>query len=163
MGRRKSKERPWDDSTGDQGVMRRWTLELSRRMQAVLVGAIRGCDGAPKHDPSKALMWALRWDCMNPDDAGRNPAASRSFMGYKRDLKKQVALFFRSLDQYPFHFIAHFMHAAEICGYCHPDGFRKLYWHEIYETICRKHLHVTPESCVEMLERLKDGTGPTDR
>lgn len=148
--------RPWDDATGDVGILRRWTHHLSRRMQAVLVAAVRGCDGAPKHDPSKQILWALRWDTMNPSNDHFDPTTTRSFMGYVDDLDEAADAFFSSLDQYPLHFVLHLLHAAEICGYFHPDPDRQKYWRGFYTHACVEHMHMTPESEALLVHRLRD-------
>lgn len=149
-------DRPWSDATGDPGVTRRWTHALSRRMQAVLISAVRGCDGAPKHDPSKSVLWALRWDTLNPSDDHFNPRTTTSFMGYTATRDKDLQTFLGSLDQYPFHFVMHVLHAAEICGYFHPDESRRSWWFSLYIRACLQHLHVTPETKDEVVERLRD-------
>lgn len=151
-----SDDRPWYDARGDKGVMRRWTHGISRRMGAVLAAAVRGCDGAPKHDPSKAVLWALRFDVLNPDDDQLDPAKSTGFMGYVPDLDQKRNEMLGSLDQYPFHFVMHLLHAAEICGYFHPDPTRREWWLRLYVEACQCHLHVDPESKTQLIYRLRD-------
>ncbi len=152
----KMDNRRWDDSKSDNGILRRWTNSTSRRMQAVLASAIRGCDGAPKDDPSKAVVWALRWDICNPSNDSLDPCNTSSFMGYKPDLMKEVDEFLHSLDQYPFHFVMHLMHAAEICGYFHPDEARRVFWYRFYQYIIKNNIHANIETKAELIERLED-------
>jgi hypothetical protein len=137
-------------------IMREWTEALTIRQQAVLIAAVRGCDGAPKDDPSKSVLWALRWEVLYPSEAGVDPHKTRSFMGYTRTLSEDVRRFLASLDQYPFHFVMHVMHAAEIIGYKHPELEKRLGWKLIYEQIVCDNLHCRPETEDMLDERLED-------
>lgn len=141
-------------------ILRPWVEQLSRRKQAVLLAAIRGCDGAPKGDPSKAMLWALRWDVLFPDDPNADPFNTKTFMGYKLDLHQKQIEFLSSLDQYPFHFVMHFFHACEIIGYEHPDSKLSLYYQGLYNRFCIDHLHTNPETHEQMNHRLKDQIQP---
>jgi hypothetical protein len=136
--------------------MREWTEELTIRQQAVLIAAVRGCDGAPKDDPSKSVLWALRWVVLHPSEEGVDPHKTHSFMGYTSTLAEDTRRFLRSLDQYPFHFIMHLMHAAEIIGYKHPDAHIRSQWCWIYMAMVQGNLHCAPESEAMMDERLRD-------
>ena len=42
------------------GIMQEWTQIIGMRHQGVLVSAMRGCDLAPRHDPSKFAQRLLR-------------------------------------------------------------------------------------------------------
>jgi hypothetical protein len=124
-------------------------------MQAVLISAVRGCDGAPKNDPSKPILWALRWDTINPSDESFDPNTTTSFMGYTVDLKVAVRQFLGSMDPYPLHFVTHLLHAAEICGYFHPDEKIRGFWQSFYNRACSA-LHMNPETQAELVHRLRD-------
>jgi hypothetical protein len=67
-------------------LMREWTENLTIRQQAVLVSAVRGCDGAPKDDPSKSILWALRWDILHPSEDGRRSPQNTVVHGLYGDL-----------------------------------------------------------------------------
>jgi len=58
-----------------------------------------------------------------------------------------------ALDHYPIHFVMHFIHAAEIVGYCHPNLDHQLVWKDFYEAACRR-MHVNPETIGELNARL---------
>lgn len=139
-------------------ILRDWVIDgrLSLKMQAVLLASIRGCDGAPKDDASKALIWALRADILWPSNPKDNLYDPKGFMGYKPDLDDRVKELFSSLDQYPFHFIMHLTHAAEILGYYHPDQDKAFWWLSIYQAICRHHCHMHPETEEDIRKRLAD-------
>jgi hypothetical protein len=87
---------------------------------------------------------------------GVDPHKTQSFMGYTATLIADRDRFLRSLDQYPFHFVMHLMHAAEILGYKHPDQNRRVFWINLYCTIVYEHLHCEVESMEMMDLRLAD-------
>lgn len=137
-------------------VIRTWARErLSLRMQAVLMAAIRGCDSADKNDPTKAIVWALRWEILNPAVPEYDPYVTTTFMGYKPELTTDRRRFLGSFDHYPVHFILHLAHAAEILGYCHPLKSVRDYWHSFYvELVTQMHLNIETHS--ELVIRLSD-------
>lgn len=137
-------------------IMRAWTEQLTIRQQAMLISAVRGCDGAPKDDPSKSLLWALRWVVLKPSEVGVDPHHTESFMGYRPTLVEDTHRFLQSLDQYPFHFVMHLMHAAEIIGYKHPDEATRLGWGEFYRRIVEGNVHCQVETEAMMDQRLAD-------
>jgi hypothetical protein len=59
------------------------------------------------------------------------------------------------VDELPHHFQLHFMHAAEILGYKHPDVNIRLWWKEVYLRLVND-MHLFPEREHEMDERLGD-------
>ncbi len=93
-----------------------WVSDLPFKMQAVLLSALRGCDGVRKEDPSKALVRKYRALILKPA-AGSTP---RSFM-HDNVTQSDVELFLSDIDHYPLHWYIHFMHAAEIVGWYKPD------------------------------------------
>jgi hypothetical protein len=127
-------------------VVRPWVAELQWMCQTVLLCALRGCDTAPKEDPSKALTRALR-HCLlfNAKNDG-------SFM----DEEPPAEL--PDMERYPQHWISHVMHAAQIVGYCHPVAETRVKWNRLYVAFCHA-WHVNPESKEEMLGRLKGDNG----
>lgn len=56
-------------------------------------------------------------------------------------------------NTHPVHWLFHFMYAAEIIGYCHPDVEERKYWQRVYSTVCDS-LHVNPETSEDMEDRL---------
>ncbi len=145
-----------------QSVMQPWTLKCSKRMQAVLIAAVRGCDGAPKEDPSKFVLWALRADVLRPADPSYDLQNPRGFMGYVPELTYYRDVFLKSLDQYPFHFVMHLTHAAEIIGhYYDPDGTglpnkTRHFWFDFYQKIAVENCHMQPETLNDLERRLAD-------
>ncbi len=129
-----------------QSVVLPWLAEhCSLKQQTVVLVALRGCDGLPKEDPSKPLVRALRATVL------RNADDSTSFMDLLRD--EFVADFLESVDHYPLHWYTHFMHAAAIVGFKHPDAGPALYWRNLYVGMANA-LHLQPESEVDLDRRL---------
>lgn len=63
-----------------------------------------------------------------------------------------------TLDELPHHFQLHFMHAAEILGYRHPNDAIRQWWNEAYQRLVND-MHLAPESHEEMSRRLGDNEG----
>jgi hypothetical protein len=134
-------------------VMRDWVNQLPLRHQGILVAGIRGCDGAPKDDPSKALSCSIRRAIMNPADY-RETTYERGFLGFSAPrMKKDIEQFLHSLDQYPLHYITHLMHAAEIIGYKSPNVNVRRFFNLVYRTMVKK-FHLNPETEEAMDDRL---------
>jgi hypothetical protein len=141
-----------------KSVLRHWVHELTLQMQGTLVCAIRGPDGVHKHDPCKPLVRALRAVILNN---ARRLGPNNSFAGDGSGVceQREVDLFFESVDQYPHHWRAHFLHAAEVVGYMHPDKEIRDFWLRTY-TMMVMDMHLHCESRQEMLHRLRgDGDG----
>ena len=47
-------------------ILQNWVMNLGLRHQGVLVSSIRGCDNAPRHDPSKIIQRLLRGSILIP-------------------------------------------------------------------------------------------------
>lgn len=137
------------ENIGEGYVVRDWIRELSWKQQTVLLSSIRGCDGAPKHDDHKAFVRPLRGIILknaepeNEDD---------TFMNHPDE--GEINEFAHDLDDYPMHWLVHFIHAVEIVGYKHPESSTREFWRNLYETICREAFHMTPESALRMERRL---------
>jgi hypothetical protein len=160
-------------------VTQRWVNDLTFMQQSVLLSAIRGCDGLPKRHKSKALVkWYRRCILLSAFDgvALTDPfePGGGSFTGpiaelpqdlfmstrKEHDLKCSILQnisddFVDSRDELPYHYTTHFMHAAEIVGYKHPDEQIREFWIEIYERLV-KALHTWPETEAQMDKRLGD-------
>jgi hypothetical protein len=70
-------------------------------------------------------------------------------------MEKVFADYLRSLDELSHHFQLHFMHAAEIVGYKHPDTKIRQWWRMVYFELARD-MHLHPETMHEMDKRLGD-------
>lgn len=137
-----------------QSVVQDWvTNNCSMKMQTVLFCALRGCDGVPKEDNSKASNRFIRSLVL------LNAATSdSSFM--KPDLIK-IREFIRDLDHYPVHFVTHQMHAFEIIGYRHSDKKISDFCYNIYKAFTTA-FHVKMESEHDMKIRLQDNKESDD-
>lgn len=153
-------------------VMQSWLFDLPLMQQTVLLTAVRGPDGLPKYGGVKML---LRWYrrcvllCALENCAITDPVDKRggSFTGpsgtpfpgqedkWEEMMEHSVRDYLRELDAIPHHFQLHFLHAAEIVGYKHPDHRIKLWWFALYaRLVMDMHLCVELES--ELDERLSD-------
>jgi hypothetical protein len=158
-----------------------WVHGVSIMQQSVLLSAIRGCDGMPKFHKHKALVkWYRRCVLISAFDgvALTDPFApgGGSFTGPIADLRawrdagphpvteydhrcsllqKATDDFMDSRDELPAHYRDHFMHAAEVVGYKHPDPTIREFWFDVYERLVHA-LHVWPETEAQMDARLGD-------
>jgi hypothetical protein len=136
-------------------IFQDWVMRLGLRLQGVLVSAIRGCDTAHRHDDSKIRARVYRSEVLR-SHAG-DPAKSKSFI-LAADVPTTVdymGKFLNDCDHHPGHYVWHFLHAAEILGYYHPDPERRDIWNSFYLVGCRKY-HVKPESSEELIARLEE-------
>lgn len=136
-----------------KSVLQDWVMELGLRHQGVLVNACRGCDSAPKNDPSKLLTRSFRAIVLNAHCGNPDKAATYIQRVPHEELLRRMAAFLKNLDHYPHHYVMHLIHAAEIVGYkCRTDeqfGF----WIDFYFRAC-KGLHVNPETEEQLDARL---------
>lgn len=137
--------------------------------QTVLLTAIRGPDGLPKYGCVKMLLrWFRRCTLLSAMDGKvlDNPYDGHggSFTGpslptwskyWESEMDAIVSEYLQSLDAIPHHFHLHFMHAAEIVGYKHPDGRIRQWWHGTYLRLVHD-MHLQPEPESNMDERLGD-------
>lgn len=149
-------------------VLQPWLTELPMMQQTVLLTAVRGPDGLPKYHPTKFLLrWFRRCILLsamdqriidNPADAGGG-----SFTGPSVDpgepwdaaMDRRVDDYLQALDEVPHHFQLHFMHAAEIIGYKHPDLVIRSWWLLAYERLVHD-MHLWPETEEQLDARLGD-------
>ena len=144
------------------GIMRTWAEELPLMMQGVLVAATRGCDGALKEDPSKRLVRELRLIILRNAKPLGGIIGKRMFMDPITDKQEFWDLrdaMIGNMDHYPMHFLTHFLFAAEIVGYKHPDITTQSRWRGLYRLFARA-LHLHPETEEELSNRL--GPQPND-
>lgn len=131
-------------------ILQPWVIDLGLRHQGVLVSAMRGCDTAPRNDPSKSVQRLLRGAVLLPH-VGKygNP---KTYMSAEPDENKWWECangFLRNWDHYPNHYVIHFIHATEIIGYKGPDEYPTFAsrWLKFYKLSCAAfHLSCEPES-----------------
>lgn len=137
-----------------KSILKDWVMELGLRHQGVLVAAVRGCDTAPRHDTSKLLSRCLRAEILNAHVGDETKAKTFIERVSDGELAQRMKAVLDNHDQYPHHFIMHFVHAAEILGYKLPKtSVTKVLWLGFYSKACRK-LHMNPESEFQLDARL---------
>lgn len=152
-------------------VTQDWTGSIPLMQQTVLLTAIRGPDGLPKYGSVKMLLrWFRRCVLLSAidqvvltDPYSRNggsftgPSLQGENVDYNWEgpMDRIVDDYLRSLDAIPHHFQMHFMHAAEILGYQHPDDRIRNWWHSLYLRLVSD-MHLKPETKEEMNDRLGD-------
>jgi hypothetical protein len=153
-------------------VLQDWVLQLPHMQQTVLLTAIRGPDGSPKYGPVKMLLrWYRRCVLLsamdgkvlsNPFDVNGGSFTGPSMQAPPGDLLDWrptmdllVGEYLRLVDALPHHFQLHFMHAAQIVGYRHPNEFIQSWWYRVYIRLVHD-MHVHPETMAEMDKRLGD-------
>lgn len=160
-------------------VLQSWVQDISMMQQSVLLGAIRGPDGVEKYSPAKPLLrWLRRCILVSSFDKEvlTNPCDKRggSFTGpsfekpnttimqfepelYQWEIPMRQILtdYMTGSDAMPMHFHLHFIHAAEVLGYMHPDLRICNYWYGVY---CRlvTDFHLNVESKEAFMKRLGD-------
>jgi hypothetical protein len=161
---------------GRASVLQSWVERLTYMQQSVLLTAIRGPDGITKNHVSKVLLrWYRRCILLSafegriletPYEAGggsfTGPCTypnswwpSKTINGYESGIDMAFYDYMRELDLVPHHFQLHFLHAAEILGYKHPDLQIRGWWINVYLKLVSD-MHLLPESEEEMDRRLGD-------
>lgn len=136
-----------------KSILQDWVMELGLRHQGVLLTVVRGCDTAPKDDPSKLFTRCIRAVILNAHCG--DPAKARTFIESVStyEMLSRFTAFRSNLDHYPHHYCMHVIHAIEIIGYKHPiEGIRDEFGF-FYLKLC-KGLHVNPETEDQLDERL---------
>lgn len=153
-----------------RSVLQDWVLTLGLRHQGVLLTAVRGCDTAPKNDPSKLFTRMLRGAFLNCHCGDAAKAAtfiespwtelslqeSLALEQPRRSLNvlhQRFTAFRKDWEHYPHHYCGHIKHAIEIIGYKHPDLELRKMFRDFYFLLCRG-LHVNPETEQQLDERL---------
>lgn len=134
-------------------VVRDWIGKCSFKQQAVLLSALRGCDGLGKEDPSKPLVRWYRRVLLHPADTDAN--GLKQFMGDGSMPRMQMMKFVGDMDPYPMHWLLHFAHGMQIVGIYHPDTTIKGFAHDTYKAIVEA-MHMNMETIEQNEERLKD-------
>ncbi len=141
-------------------VLQPWTERLTWMQQSVLISAIRAPDGLYKGHPAK-LIWRWLRRCILFSSFGHtildtpNESGGGSFTGPVEDIDHAITDYFRHVDEVPHHAHLHFMHAAEIIGYKHPNPIKRSWWHQVYLEAVND-MHLRPETEKEMDRRLSD-------
>lgn len=158
-------------------VLQDWVTRLPFMQQTVLLTAIRGPDGLPKYGPTKFLLrWFRRcvlYSAMDgcaltdPRDTNGGSFTGPSLpgglalpnaigAGWEEGMNDLVGQYLREVDAIPHHFQLHFIHAAEIIGFKHPDERIRAWWSRgVYVRLVHD-MHLHPETEAEMDRRLGD-------
>jgi hypothetical protein len=155
-----------------------WVCELTIMQQSVLMAAVRGPDTIPKNHVAKLLLrWYRRCILLSAFDRrvltnpyepvggsftgpsigapiGQFEKADESLYWY-HVMQEKVSDYLTTVDELPHHFQLHFMHAAEILGYKHPDDVIRAWWQETYQRLVND-MHLFPETEEQMDTRLGD-------
>jgi hypothetical protein len=86
------------------------------------------------------------WEAMHPE---------LKYNHWSFEMNEVVRTFFHHVDEIPHHFHLHFIHAAEVLGYKHPDQRIRNWWRWFYFKLTND-LHLNPESEERMDLRLGD-------
>lgn len=154
-------------------VLQPWVQELTHMQQSVLIASVRGPDGIRKDHVAKLLLRWLRRCILISAFEGKiidNPCESigGSFTGpscqweattgdgrWTNAMTSLVRMYLSCVDELPHHFQLHFMHAAEILGYKHPDLLIRGWWYTTYLALVND-MHLLPEPDCVMNKRLGD-------
>jgi hypothetical protein len=151
-------------------VLQDWVEDLTLMQQSVLITATRGPDGLPKDHISKLLIrWlrrcylksafdkkALSDPCYTGGGSFTGPSLLEDHISnWESGMSKLLDEYLKVVDEIPHHFQLHFMHAAEILGYKHPDQRIRHWWRYTYFRIVND-LHLFPEPVDRMDQRLGD-------
>ncbi|WP_249938092.1 hypothetical protein [Variovorax sp. 3P27G3] len=173
-----------DDELADKGraptpaavqpgpVTQAWVHAIPMMQQSVLLAAIRGPDGQPKYGGGAKML--LRWyrRCVllsamdgkvlaNPIDENGGSFTGPSLNGHDElehwtdRMQLHVNDYMRQVDMLPHHYQMHFMHAAEIVGYKHPNHEIRHFWHRVYLRLVLD-FHLWPETEAQLDDRLGD-------
>jgi hypothetical protein len=144
-----------------ESVLHDWVHLLPFQQQALLLTAMRGPDGLPKHNIAKAIIRFLRGVVIKPAGDWRGENNNDFMWGNYKETDKHMSFqwhvseFWNDPDQYPLHFVLHLLHASEVVAYKHPDEKIKREWYIFYLTGVES-LHLNPEFSKEMDKRLGD-------
>jgi len=136
-----------------KSILKDWVMELGLRHQGVLLTAVRGCDTAPKNDPSKLFTRCIREVILNAHCGDAKRAATFIESVPILELHKRFNDFRKNLDHYPHHYVMHVIHAIEIIGYHHPNPETSPTWRYFYSALTLG-LHVPMETKEQLDARL---------
>lgn len=89
------------------------------------------------------------------DRSYHSPDGAGIHNGWRDAMNDWVTEYLRTIDEIPHHFQLHFMHAAEIIGYKHPDQVIRSWWCGVYYRLV-KDMHLSPETEGQLDFRLGD-------
>ena len=136
-----------------KSIVREWVTELGLRHQGVLVAAVRGCDTLPKEHPFKTLARHYRGEILKAHCGDPAKAASFTVPLSEEEFFVVSDTVIHDLDALPLHYVLHFIHAAQILGYYHPQMKERAQWNWFYLKAVKK-LHLNPESRMSLDARL---------
>ena len=149
-------------------VMQDWTSTISHRQQGVMVMALRGPDGLPKESGCKNVIRSFRASVMNSGDTKKPLALGEAllskydkymtmeFLSIEFKWKEVCEAFVSDIDTYNIHFLQHFLHAAMVVAFNHPNETMRARWEYCANRIAKK-LHIHLETKEEFTHRLRDG------
>jgi len=148
-----------------RSVLQDWVHELTFMQQSVLLTATRAPDGLRKTHPVKTLLrWLRRCYLISAFDRCvlSDPMDPRggSFTGpcksnEVKDVNHAQDIYIECGDEIPLHFHFHFMQAAEVLGYKHPDPSIREWWLNFYHRFAA-FAHLNPETEAQFDKRLGD-------
>lgn len=144
-------------------ILPEWMDHLPLQQQAVLILALRGPDGFPKHHPSKRLLYHYRAAVLRAAHIGRllkvgedcGSLMTLTSFQWEREWDAVLMRFREVEDELPLHYYTHLMHGAQVLAYRHPDPLFRLRWLQFYRQCC-DYLHVPAETSEQMCARLSD-------
>lgn len=144
-------------------VQPEWCRKLHLQQQSVLLLAARGPDGVGKVHPCKPVVIAYRGTVLKAAKYNRmltygekaDTFMSLDVFADDRRWGEAVMTWFAHNSDLSHHYLLHFYHGAEICGYKHPDPRFRDRWMEFYFVACEA-MHVNPETEEQMDARLGD-------
>lgn len=149
-------------------VMQDWTSTISHRQQGVMVMALRGPDGLPKESGCKNVIRSFRASVMNSGDTKKPLAIGEAllskfdkymtmqFLSNELSWIEVCEQFVSDIDTYNIHFLQHFLHAAMVVAFNHPNEILRARWSYCANRIAKK-LHIHLETQEEFTHRLRDG------
>jgi len=137
--------------------MREWALQLPIRMQSTMMLGLRGPDTLTKNNNAKTLIRELRFAIIHPAfPVEVERLQTDDFMGTQSGYTpwSEAEAFLADHDQYPHHWLMHFVHTIEIVGQFHPDATIRAYWFALYTELVSA-FHMNPETLEQLQQRLK--------
>lgn len=131
-------------------VLQPWVETCSWKEQTVLLCSLRGPDISGNQDIKEWVRFIRRNTLMNAD-----PKTSFMVPSDPPSIFSIGEKYPRVFDSLPLHFITHFLHGLQILACRHPDNGIGVTARQAYSEMC-DYMHVNPEWCSEMTERLKD-------
>lgn len=139
-----------------RSVLQDWVMELPLREQGTLLTCVRGCDLVPKlplDSIPRTIVGALRCAFLVPADMREVDAAPGCFFVSK--LPHHWDWKASELGHYPWHWLSHIMHAAEVIAYRHPDDVIRMQFLGLYHKLVHS-MHLIPEPPEQFERRLSE-------